>query len=77
MKKLPISLIKCNGYRHHRSYNTCAVKTLVIGSDVEFNNDASMKCTANCDPDVSRMKYFIRSVKGMKDLADIMKKFEN
>ena len=71
IKKLSIRLIMCNGYRTYRSYNTCAAKTLVIGSNVNFTGD-SMVCTECKNVHDSESKYSIRSVEGMKNLADII-----
>jgi hypothetical protein len=77
IKELPISLIECKGFRSCRSYNTCAAKTLVIGSNVNCIGD-SMVCTG-CENNIQRRthylgaerQYSIRSVVGMKDLANI------
>ena len=78
IKLLPIRVIECNGYRTCRSFNRCAVKTLVIGSNVNCSGE-SMVCT-QCDNDVARRshyngaenKYSVSSVVGMKDLTDII-----
>jgi hypothetical protein len=46
IKKLPISLMKCNGYRTRRTRNICASNTLVIGGNVKYTDDDSIeKCT--------------------------------
>jgi hypothetical protein len=78
IKVLPISFMECNGFRTCRSYNKCASKTLVIGSTVCSVGD-SMEC-AKCGSDITprkdyagaKKKYQIRSIVGMKSLADII-----
>jgi hypothetical protein len=43
LKKYPISLIKCNGYKTHRSFNTCGTTLMLLGPATLHDNQLECK----------------------------------
>jgi hypothetical protein len=66
IKKVPIRVFTCNGYKTCRPYNICAAETIVIGNNIKCISD-SLVCSI-CDNCTAR-NYSMHLVKDMNYLA--------